>query len=79
MAHIEVQGDKLIITVDLNTKPVLSPSGKTHGIDSSHGFQAFSTPFGAAMVSLNVATKDPKYIAHVPGKATAAAPTVKRQ
>lgn len=39
MANVkaEVQGENLVITVPLKEEPVLSASGKTHSVASSHG------------------------------------------
>lgn len=61
MARIEVQGDKLVITCDLNVKPTLSKSGKSHMVDTTNGFTKFSTPFGTVGISLNVNTTDEGY------------------
>ena len=57
MAHIEVEGDELVIRVPLNVTPTPSSTGKTNTIDTTHGFTQVSTPFGQASVSLNVCTK----------------------
>ena len=59
--HVEVKGDKLVITLDVSkaafdeAKP--STSGKTKVIGSTHGFANYSTPHGMIGLSLNATTK----------------------
>ena len=76
MANIEVQGDKLIITCDLTNKPVLTASGKTYGVDTTHGFVNYSVPgMGTLMISLNVNTRDANF-GKTAAKAAAPQPTI---
>ena len=35
----EIKGKKLIIEIEMNPEPILSASGKTHVVASSHGNQ----------------------------------------
>lgn len=51
--HMEVKGDKLIMTVDLKGDGVVSKSGKTKIIASTGGFVAVSHS-SEAKVSVNV-------------------------
>jgi hypothetical protein len=54
---IKVQGDKLVITIDVSKaareKAVPSSSGKTNVIATTRGFTGVSTPDGLVKLSLN--------------------------
>jgi hypothetical protein len=58
MAKIEVQGNELIIRVNLDVAGALSSSGKSHVLDSTNGFVGLSTAFGMAKIGLNIITSD---------------------
>ncbi len=59
--HIEVKGDKLIVTVDVSKAAIEaatnSASGKTRIVDSTRGFTGVATPAGLLALSLNLTTK----------------------
>lgn len=61
MLNCKIEGDKLIITVDISKEAFAaaqpSSSGKTKVLASSHGFTNFSTPNGLVGLSLNATTK----------------------
>lgn len=61
MARIEVEGNELVIRVDLGAALVPSSSGKMMMLDSTHGFTNLSTPQGTIAISLNVGTRDQNY------------------
>lgn len=58
---IKVQGDKLVITIDIakaNFDAALpSASGKTKVLASTRGFANYATPHGVVGLSLNATTK----------------------
>lgn len=61
MTQITVEGNELVIRVDLDNAGQVSQSGKSNVIDSTHGFAGVATPFGMAKVSINVITSDQKW------------------
>jgi hypothetical protein len=58
---IKVQGDKLVITIDISAEAfkgaLPSSSGKTRVVASTHGFANYVTPNGSLGLSLNATTK----------------------
>ncbi len=61
MTQITVEGNELVIRVDLDNAGEVSQSGKSQVIDSTHGFVGQATPFGVVKVSVNVITSDQKW------------------
>lgn len=59
--HMEIKGDKLVITVDCSKAAfeaaVPSTSGKTKVVASTRGFTGIQTPNGVLQISANVTTK----------------------
>lgn len=56
---IAIEGNELVIRVDLNTRGVLSKSGKSNVIASTEGFTSVNAPqFGTLKIGLNVITTD---------------------
>jgi hypothetical protein len=58
---IKVNGDKLVITIDISAEAFksapASASGKTRVVASTHGFANYVTPNGSLGLSLNATTK----------------------
>lgn len=58
---IKVQGDKLVITIDISAAAFKdappSSSGKSRVVASTHGFANYVTPNGQLGLSLNATTK----------------------
>lgn len=58
---VEVNGDKLVITIDVSKaafeKAAPSTSGKSRVVASTRGFANYSTPHGLVGLSLNATTK----------------------
>ena len=63
MQVVEKDGS-IVITIPKNVKPVLSSTGKTHIIASSHGFVPTSLQVGGLPVSamVNLTVKNPEYV-----------------
>ncbi len=56
---IAIEGNELVIRVDLNTKGTLSKSGKSQVIASTEGFTSVHVPqFGTVKLGMNVITTD---------------------
>lgn len=58
MAIMTIEGNELVIRVDLDTAGRLSESGKSQVLDTTHGFTAIETQFGVVKLGLNVITAD---------------------
>lgn len=56
-----LDGNTLVLRIDLNTKGALSKEGKSHVIDSTRGFVAFASHFGTCKIGLNVITTDAEW------------------
>ncbi len=58
---VKVQGDKLVITIDVSAEAIKgaapSASGKSRVVASTRGFANYSTPNGVVGLSLNATTK----------------------
>jgi hypothetical protein len=58
---IKLNGDKLVITIDVSKASfdaaTPSTSGKTKVVASTRGFSTYMTPHGAVALSLNATTK----------------------
>ncbi len=61
MTQITVEGNELVIRIDLDSAGSVSASGKSNVIDSTHGFVGVATPFGVCKVSVNAITSDQKW------------------
>jgi hypothetical protein len=56
---IAIEGNELVIRVDLNTRGTLSKSGKSQVLASTEGFTSVTVPqFGSVKIGLNVITTD---------------------
>ena len=59
--NIRIEGDKLIITLDVSkdalTNAPPSSTGKSRVVASTHGFANYVTPNGSVGLSLNCTTK----------------------
>ena len=60
----EVKGDNLIITIPMNKKPVVSASGKTLQVASSHGNTPTATQVDNSplIVGVNAYIRNPAYV-----------------
>ena len=52
--NMKIEGNKLVIEVDITKSGTVSKSGKSEVIGTTSGFMGISTPTGVVKVSLNV-------------------------